>query len=426
MATKQRPLRFIDAFAGCGGLSLGLSQAGLQGVFAIEHNESAFETFQANFLHKDARQKFKWPAWLPKSAIGIDTLLKLYRPQLTKMRGEIDLLAGGPPCQGFSSAGRRRSDDPRNQLFKSYLRLVELLKPTAVLIENVRGFTIDFDGEGHDNYSAKLVAALSKEYVVSDTLLNLARFGVPQNRTRYFVLAFRKGTISDNPFDALEKMLPSYLRSIGLSAPVSSRAAISDLEVSRCGTKPSTETPGFSEICYSRPLSRYQKLMSGAPGAPSDVRLANHAPSICKRFASIISICHAEGRLNTSISNEMREQFGLKKRALRVLDPESPSPTITSMPDDLLHYKEPRILTVRENARLQSFPDWFSFKGKYTTGGERRRHEVPRYTQVANAVPPLAARAFGILIIEMLANPKPQQLQLGHRLIERIAELAEV
>jgi DNA (cytosine-5)-methyltransferase 1 len=311
------------------------------------------------------------------------------------------------PCQGFSSAGRRRADDPRNQLFKSYLKLVEVLKPTAVLIENVRGFTIDFHSEScRDNYSAKLIEALSKDYVVSDALLNLSRFGVPQNRVRYFVLAFRKGTVSDNPFEALEDMLPRYLRLLGLSAPVTSWAAISDLEVGRCGTKASTETPGFSEICYSKPLSRYQRLMSAASGVPGDMRLANHTQPVCKRFADIISICHAEGRLNISLSEEMRERFKLKKRALRVLDPERPSPTITSMPDDLLHYKEPRILTVRENARLQSFPDWFSFKGKYTTGGKRRRHDVPRYTQVANAVPPLAARALGILISEMLKTAK--------------------
>jgi DNA (cytosine-5)-methyltransferase 1 len=96
--------------------------------------------------------------------------------------------------------------------------------------------------------------------------------------------------------------------------------------------------------------------------------------------------------------------------ALRVLDPDRPSPTITSMPDDLLHYNEPRTLTVRENARLQSFPDWYDFKGKYTTGGHLRRKEVPRFTQVANAVPPLVARAFGELLAEILtAAPRAKR-----------------
>jgi DNA (cytosine-5)-methyltransferase 1 len=132
--------------------------------------------------------------------------------------------------------------------------------------------------------------------------------------------------------------------------------------------------------------------------------LARHSDNIADRFQEIIKLSHAEGRLNTSISDEMRALFGLKKRALRVLDPDRPSPTITSLPDDLLHYREPRALTVRENARLQSFPDWFSFKGKYTTGGHLRRKEVPRFTQVANAVPPLVARAFGEMLIELLSG----------------------
>lgn len=426
MLAKRRPLCFVDAFAGCGGLSLGLSEAGLQGLFAIEHNDCAFKTFEANFLTRKARHQFNWPNWLPKSAVGIEVLLKKHKRDLVAMQGQVDLLAGGPPCQGFSSAGRRRANDPRNQLFNSYLRLVELLKPSAVLIENVRGFTIDFQGDSHtDNYSAKLVTALSKDYVVSDTLLNLSRFGVPQNRVRYFLLAFRKGLNAGNPFEILEEMLPGYLRSMGLRAPVSSRSAISDLEVGRCGARPSSETSGFKEIGRSKPLTRYQKLMC-TPGGAGDVRLANHTGAVARRFAKIISLCHAEGRLNISISEEMRERFGLKKRALRVLDPERPSPTITSMPDDLLHYKEPRILTVRENARLQSFPDWFVFKGKYTTGGPRRRYEVPRYTQVANAVPPLVARALGILVTKMLSTPDRKQANSRGDLGKRVPELAEV
>jgi DNA (cytosine-5)-methyltransferase 1 len=84
------------------------------------------------------------------------------------------------------------------------------------------------------------------------------------------------------------------------------------------------------------------------------------------------------------------------------LDGAKPSHTLTTLPDDLLHYSEPRILTVRELARLQSFPDWFEFRGKYTTGGKRRRHECPRYTQVGNAVPPLVAQALGNVLMETL------------------------
>ncbi|ODS24387.1 hypothetical protein AB835_03545 [Candidatus Endobugula sertula] len=94
----------------------------------------------------------------------------------------------------------------------------------------------------------------------------------------------------------------------------------------------------------------------------------------------------------------MEYAIGTKKQAICVLDPKKPSKTITTLPDDVLHYKEPRILTVRESARIQSFPDDFEFKGKYTTGGKDRTKECPRYTQVGNAVPPLLGEIFGIWV----------------------------
>lgn len=425
-----KPLTFIDAFAGCGGLSLGLLQAGLTGKFAVEHDSFAFATLKANLLTKLAPFKYSWPRWLPKEPLSIATLLSNYNEQLAALSGSVDVLVGGPPCQGFSMAGRRQHDDPRNQLFEQYLRLVEVVKPKIVLIENVRGFTMNFAaGENVTNYADSLKEVLSDDYEVYERLLDLSQFGVPQARTRYFVIAVNVSVTTADPFKLLESRIPSFLRSLGISAPVSSSNAISDLEVSRCGTEPSKDTKGFEQIAYSQPLTRYQKLMNTGV-TPSDLRLARHAEDITQRFQEIINISHAEGRLNTSISNEVRERFGLKKKALRVLDPDRPSPTITSMPDDLLHYSEPRTLTVRENARLQSFPDWYSFQGKYTTGGHLRKKEVPRFTQVANAVPPLVARAIGEMLVALMAEATKAQavrseqsgLQLAHKGTELFAE----
>lgn len=405
LTPPAKPLRFIDAFAGCGGLSLGLMQAGLKGCFAIERDRFAFATLNENLLSGRSPYNYEWPSWLPKKPIGIVELINDYQDQLEEISGSIDILVGGPPCQGFSSAGRRQHDDPRNQLFSSYLNLVEIIKPKAVLIENVRGFTLDFSvGDETKNFSQLLKTELSDDYTVHEQLLNLSIFGVPQARTRYFVLAFRSELNVSDPFEYLQNSLPSFLRSLRLSAPVSSGAAISDLEVGSNGTQPSTESKGFKETCYSGPLTRYQKLMNAGCKNPTDLRLARHAEHITERFKEIIALSHAEGRLNISIGADMRARFGLKKLALRVLDPERPSPTITSMPDDLLHYSEPRTLTVRENARLQSFPDWYSFQGKYTSGGHLRKQEVPRFTQVANAVPPLAARAIGETLAELLRS----------------------
>jgi len=398
----QKQVTFIDAFAGCGGLSLGLMQAGCEGLLAIEKDAFAFDTLKTNLVDDGSRYQFSWPGWLPKEPNSIDAVLFTYRENLEALAGAVDLLVGGPPCQGFSSAGKRKYDDPRNKLFQSYLQIVDILRPRALLIENVRGFAIDFDnGASPHNYASELRQSLSETYVVHEGLLNLSIFGLPQARTRYFQIALEPGLCVGNPFDHLKERLPSFLRSLGLHSPVSSSAAISDLEVSANGRRPSTDTPGFDEIDYSFPLTRYQKLMNGDFGRPRDLRLARHTADVERRFAAIIEQCHADGRLNISISEDLRVRFGLKKKALRVLDPDRPSPTVTSMPDDLLHYSEPRTLTVRENARLQGFPDWFSFKGKYTTGGHLRRQEVPRFTQVANAVPPLIARAFGELIAEI-------------------------
>ena len=121
----------------------------------------------------------------------------------------------------------------------------------------------------------------------------------------------------------------------------------------------------------------------------------------------------------------MRARFGLKKMALRVLDPDRPSPTITSMPDDLLHYSEPRTLTVRENARLQTFPDWYSFQGKYTTGGHLRKQEVPRFTQVANAVPPLVARAIGETLTDLLRTKPPKPATNGRKARSRLQSVQQ-
>ena len=196
-------------------------QAGWTGRFAIERDKFAFATLKANLLAKDSPHKYVWPRWLPREPIGIADLLSKYRGQLEAFAGTVDALVGGPPCQGFSTAGRRNHDDPRNQLFASYLNLDDLLKPKAVLIENVRGFTLDFSaGDEIKNFSQALKARLSDDYTVHERLLDLSIFGVPQARTRYFLLAFRSELNVANPFEHLQNRLPSFLRSLRLTAPV--------------------------------------------------------------------------------------------------------------------------------------------------------------------------------------------------------------
>ncbi len=387
-------------------------QAGWQGLFAIEKDRHAFETLSTNLIAENSGHQFDWPTWLPKRRSTSAGLLRKYPNELKALRGKVDLLVGGPPCQGFSTAGRRIASDPRNRLMMEYIRLVEHIQPRMVLVENVRGFTMDFKGSGKKadavNYSQRLKKALSSDYFVFTKMLVTSEFGVPQRRKRFFLIAFRRAdwvNAPRDPFELIEASRTGFLRAKNLPSSVSAKSAISDLEISRGGRRASKETPGYDEIVYLRPMSTYQRLMRmKASTPPQDLRLARHRPEIAKRFAQIIELCHDAGRLNVSIDSATRERFGLNKHAIRVLDPHDPAPTITSLPDDLLHYSEPRTLTVRENARLQSFPDWFCFKGKYTTGGKLRRKEVPRFTQVANAVPPLVAEAIGAVLAEQLPS----------------------
>ena len=131
MIEINKSLVFIDIFAGCGGLSLGLMQAGMKGLFAIEKDIFAFTTLKKNLIEAGRECRFDWPDWLPKAPIPIETLIEDYQSELIALRGQIDILAGGPPCQGFSIAGRRRISDPRNRLFKSYVELVRLVEPSG-------------------------------------------------------------------------------------------------------------------------------------------------------------------------------------------------------------------------------------------------------------------------------------------------------
>jgi len=204
-------------------------------------------------------------------------------------------------------------------------------------------------------------------------------------------------------------MRTGFLRAKGLpDRPVTVREAIRDLEIYRRGAKlvkhSGSDKSGFYQLDYRAPRApnAYQRLMrTGMNGEkPNSLRLARHRPETVERFRDIQKRCLPGCNLGKSDKKAMK----IRKQALYVLDAAKASNTLTTLPDDLLHYSEPRILTVRENARIQSFPDKFAFKGKYTTGGALRTKECPRYTQVGNAVPPLLAEALGLTLRKYLES----------------------
>ncbi len=414
--------KFVDLFAGCGGLSLGLSLAGMRGLFAIERDGMAFETFSANFVQSSAppAHRFKWPRWLRQQAWGIDDLLAEHKGDLEKLRGQVDILAGGPPCQGFSFAGRRVEDDPRNQLFNKYVEVVAAIQPSALILENVPGMQVAHRRANvvdlpvgpqprRQSFYEKLAESLDAEgYLVKAMLVDASRFGVPQRRSRLIAIGIRKDLVEwlddgiGRVFDLIEASRLQQLADMGLGDVVTASDAISDLEI---GSGPLVEcidaesARGFQEAFARPPATTYQRLMrEDASGQPNSMRLARHREDVRERFARILAEC----RRGVRMDDNARRSYGLKKHRIYPMSPTDPAPTITTLPDDVLHYSEPRILTVRESARLQSFPDWFQFKGKFTTGGDRRTRECPRYTQVGNAVPPHLARAIGTAISRAL------------------------
>ena len=391
----------VDIFSGCGGLTLGLHKAGIQGLFAIEKSVDAFSTLKFNLI--DRLGHFQWPEWLPRQAHDINKVLKNHKTELEALRGQVDLLAGGPPCQGFSLAGRRRNSDRRNQLVHSYINMVDAIQPKCLLLENVKGFTIPFKVNGEEKlYSSLVVDELrARDYDVAFKLLDFSQFGVPQKRTRFILIGVSRslqnqGVRADQFFNLLDQRREQFLRDKHLPLTgVSVRSAISDLQ-QKHGEYDSSEFKRFKFGVYGRKMSPYQELMRRDVGRgvlPDSHRFAHHTKSIQDRFQTAL-----EEKLSPS---KYRAKFGLSKSSTKRLIPRSPTPTLTTLPDDYIHYCEPRILTVREYARIQSFPDDYQFQGKYTTGGKLRVKEVPRYSQIGNAIPPLFGELAGQVLMEM-------------------------
>lgn len=404
-------MSFIDVFAGAGGLSLGLMRAGWKGLLAVERDKFAFDTLRHNLID-GSHCGFEWPSWYPRAHSEVGGFTKKYRAQLIALRGRIDLIAGGPPCQGFSFAGKRRKNDPRNRLFKRYAALVDLVKPKFLLLENVPGVTVEFGkkknslkkrsrGRPSTPHSQKIAEALDRlGYRVFPCLVKAVDFGVPQLRPRYILFGVSKELFGpDDAFDPqvwLDRVRIEFLAENHLPSdrPVTVAEAISDLETEAQELVECIDSPGSKQLVYKGPKTHYQNLLrrgTGSDTAPNSMRLANHRDETVRRFRQILSTC----RKGMKLSEKDRERFGIKKFSTCPLAANKPAHTLTTLPDDFLHYSEPRILSVREYARLQSFPDWFDFKGKYTTGGKLRRRECPRYTQVANAVPPFLAEVVG-------------------------------
>jgi len=450
---------YIDLFAGCGGLSLGFESAGFNLGFAVEKSSMAGETFYHNLI-QNIKDNIQWKNYLNKSPeqqlasklfIG-ETLQLLENSQLLEQMKEryeeVDLIVGGPPCQGFSLAGKRNPKDHRNELPWQFLEYVEIFKPKAVLMENVLGMRQRFNKENEDAPFSKIKKLLESgfgednettQYVVQELQLNAMHYGVPQHRPRVLLLGIRKDIAEKKNLFAtkniwnsseyyLNKELPplcpkptvkekdilTVQDAIGdfFEKPFDNKEYLLNLnkksgfkKVIKSGTSDNVNNTlrKHSEKVEQR-FRLYQYFSLNGISTKVFNFAATYASSLdsdyikkieCEVVKSSFPALAPDGTLIANNAKDLIElilSLQTKKHSQRPLKLNSPSPTVVSVPDDVIHPLYPRTVTVREQARFQSFPDYFEFRSKETTGGIKRKVEVPQYTQVGNAVPPLMAK----------------------------------
>ncbi|MFT4469386.1 DNA cytosine methyltransferase [Arthrobacter sulfonylureivorans] len=460
-------MKFVDLFSGCGGLSLGMERAGGELVAAVEKSDMAARTFFHNYVG-DAADARVWQQYLQLSlrrqfegkvlvselanVLADDGLMGKFSDQ------DLDAVVGGPPCQGFSLAGRRLKDDLRNRLAWEYLVFVERTKPKAVVIENVVGMSQSFV-KGEESSFSQLQAALTKigsGYVVQAVRVNAVHYGAPQFRPRLMLIALRSDVAKRLRIQATPGIWKSNFADqvvdIPPLAPVpttfsnrafSIRDAISDLggwdaaDVGRNGEylaklkkaeeavrpkrsdvsngPPNHTTRRHTDIVVTR-FSFYRMMHSNG----IDQRLLSQMSSkdlesqksMAKRALADVEFplnlqCSARPSAVRTISSldelvDLSVELVTRKHSQKVLSPIEPSRTVVTLPDDYVHPMQSRIFTVRELARFQGFPDSFEFLGRETTGAHRRKLEVPQYTQVGNAVSPWQSLAVGTLLSGLL------------------------
>lgn len=403
----------VDLFAGCGGLSLGLEQAGFHPIYVNELNDNALKSYLEN-------RKISHPHLLESESYSNDIKTIINDKNVTKLKehftktanikidhGELDLLVGGPPCQGFSGIGHRRSYSvdkkqlPSNHLYQDMAWLIKQLSPKVFLFENVRGLLTSKwskDGvKGEIWEDVKNTFSALQNYRIESSLIFAKHYGVPQNRPRVILVGVRDD-ISLKPWGKSKEVANGFLPEPTFNAP-NLEDLLGDLVDAKFKN-------GGSTINYPSDIKNdfqkfYRTRTDGSTMKKGSLitehEYSKHSEIVIKKFKNMIK--------NGGI---ISEEFKTKKFSQRLLKAKwglnGPNITATSLPDDYVHFSQPRVLTVREWARLQGFPDWYQFDGKRTTGGLRRagnpragiyERELPKYTQIGNAVPVLLATAIG-------------------------------
>lgn len=507
-------MNYIELFAGCGGLSLGLEASGYNLIIANELSPMAAETFSYNFFNEklDGNNAPEHALWINSSFSKEEMSKRLrenpkaYPPieeggytdissetvlnkkllvgsivELNKLMGQspellkqiqdqglpngLDLVSGGPPCQSFSMAGLRQLGNERNTLPWEFAKFVGLTQPKFVLLENVTGILRAFNTEKGQFYAwyevAKAFAGM--DYIPLCLHVNAKYAGVAQNRPRFILLGMRVDVFK-NIIDKLNSVEKSaFNRCFEFFEKVKSNPELEYGHLDFYDVDSDTE---FFAQSFLKPLIAYKGKEISVQDAIQDLSITDkidkspYVARLDELFNPLLAdhekISNYELRANgihvqkrfklyqnlNAVSKETKKEVqqvlkGItdnisekafnelhalaflndeckpvrfynrddlvqylklhqtKKQTQKALIPHQPAPAALSIPDDACHYSDLRTLTVREMARIQSFPDNFKFLSKVTTGGQMRKFEVPQYTQVGNAVPPLLGYALG-------------------------------
>lgn len=346
---KIKMHKFIDLFCGCGGFTQGFVQAGYYPLLGVDMWNDATTTYKHNF---------------PASEIINDDIANISTEGLLQAANvsaaEVDGIIGGPPCQGFSISGKRLIDDPRNVLYKSFVEFVGDIQPKFFVMENVPGLVSMAKGAVRD---AVIEDFASRGYNVSWKILASDDYGVPQHRRRVFFVGLNRDVFGEKYFE-----FPNPIE----GEKITCKAAISDLDFI------SDEVALPDETTYELPpVSDYQKQMRKGSNV-----LWNHVATIHNAKTKEIIAMVPDGGNYQSLPQELWSTRKVHIAWTR-MDSTRPCFTIDTGHNHHFHYKENRVPTVRESARIQSFPDSFEFIGIKTS----------QLKQVGNAVPPLLAKA---------------------------------
>lgn len=356
----KKGYKVLDLFCGCGGISMGFSLAGFEIVGGIDNNEQATLTFRQNF--KNAK------------VYNID-IKEFSNNNILNDFGDVDVIVGGPPCQGFSSANRyhKESQDPRNKLFFEFIRFVEKIHPKVILIENVRGILTKDNGYALNRIKEILGAY---DYNLSHQILDASEYGVPQIRKRAFIIGIKKNfrDIFFN-FNKIETKVKTTVED-----------AIGELY----GLE--NEADGLKSI-VTPPNSPLRKFFRNKNNSLRDHDIVYPAIKVQERIKFV-----PQGGNWQYVPNDLwpSDRTNRHSSAYKRLDPKKQACTIDTgnAHSNYFHPIFHRIPTIRESARLQSFPDSFEFRGSRGS----------KYRQVGNAVPPLLSMAIAKSILSILEN----------------------